>query len=350
MFAKALKSLAFAAVAALVSLAAPLSANAATQTTTFYVATMGDGLGIYSTTGVVTDSTPSTAHAVTEDSVFKHTYRSLAADSSHLYFADNNRDGVWDLVRTDFTGGNREVVAANIAAPESIQVMGVSVYYTTWTGGLFWVPAGGGTPTPILGPTNDAGLGGSVPTTGYGPFSLSGGKLYIDINAVGLVQADWSFNNPTNAQIVTPAGYVALNVTDLVTVDGTVYVGSWNGTGYYTTTDLSTAVSSWTHHNTSFPSPNTWTVYRIAVSGNNLHYTTSLGDLYGFRDGSNGITINNLVETPANTSDFGLVIVEMPVAENTSEPLANTGSDLNLLWAGLGLLAVGSFLTFRRKN
>lgn len=340
MFGKSIKTLIVAVLAFATISVLPIPANAATQPTAFYVATMGSGLGIYKAT--MNPGNTGVAQAVTSDTDTAHTYRSLASDATHLYFADNFDGTNWDLVRTDFAGQNRSVIATDIAAPEYIQVFGVSVYYTTWNGGLYWVPAGGGTPSEILGQTNTAGLGNAIPSNGFGPFSFSNGKLYIDIYTVGLVEADWSFNNPYNAHYIHPNGYDALSVTDLVTVDGTIYVGSWNGVGYYSTTNLATDVSTWTHVNTEVPSQHSGLVYRLSISGNYTLYSTSQGDLFTHAGGNTG----NTVPTPANSQSFDVTIVEMPVAES----LANTGSDLNLLWISLGLLAVGGALTLRRKN
>ena len=348
MFGKSLKTLAFAAAAALVALATPIPAQAATRPTVFWVSDLGDGLGVFSTP-LDADGTQAPTQ-LTPDTEVGHTWRTIATDDSHIYFADNNQGSTWDLVRTDFTGNNREVITSGIAAPSKIQVMGTTVFYSTWTGGLFSVPNGvGGTPHLVIGPGQDAGLGGSVPTTGYGPFVVQGTSIAMDVNAQGLITADISMPfTASNAVLHTNSDYVALNVTSLIAnPNSSMYYVSGSGqTGYLWTQDLTTPVSGWNSSTNTNSEANSGNVYQMTINnGSNIIYTNYYGKIY-----INAMFTSAVLNNPVTGHDYGIAYSETPIVENTNGPLANTGSDLTLLWVALGLLVVGGSLTFRRKN
>lgn len=331
------------------SLSSP--ALAATQRTIYFVSTLGSGLGVYSVNFDPNNSNV-TPEAVSPDTTVGHVYRSLATDDTRLYFADNNQSGTWDLVSTDLTGADHQIIAAGIATPEYIKVWSDHVFFTTWRGGLFAVPKTGGTPQELIGPTHDAGLGGAAPASGYGPFAFVGSHVFVDVNAVGIIKADWLWLNPSGAQIVSPAGYSSFNVTDWYEkgsyLSPTHYVSGYNIGGFETTTDLTTDTAGWTLVSTSFPGMVSTTAYRTAADDEYFFFTSGSGDITYMTAAGNGL--GPVLGTRFNSENYGIVVVDQDVPDNTVETLANTGGNLNLLYAGFALIAIGIFTKRVRKN
>jgi hypothetical protein len=331
------------------SLSSP--AHAATQRTVYFVSTLGSGLGVYSVNFDPNNSNV-TPEAVTPDTATGHIYRSLATDDTRLYFADNNQGSTWDLVSTDLTGGDHQIIAAGIATPEYIKVWSDQVFFTTWRGGLFSVPKTGGTPQELIGPTHDAGLGGSAPTSGYGPFAFVGSHVFVDVNAVGIIKADWLWLNPSGAQIVSPAGYSSFNITDWYEkgsyLSPTLYVSGYNISGFKKTTDLTTDSSGWDSVSTSFPGMAAANAYRTTGDGEYVFFTSGSGDITYMSATEN--TFGLVLGTRFNSANYGIAVVDTEVNNQAGGHLANTGGNLNLIYVGLTLIAIGIFTKRFRMN
>ena len=326
-------------------------AHAATQRTVYFVSTLGSGLGVYSVNFDPNNSNV-TPQAVTPDTATGHVYRSLATDNTRLYFADNNQAGTWDLVSTDLTGGDHQIIAAGIATPEYIKVWSDEVFFTTWRGGLFAVPKTGGTPQALVGPTHDAGLGGAAPGNGYGPFAFVGSKLFIDVNAVGIIEADWQWLNPSGAHIISPAGYSGYNVTDWYEkgsyLSPTIYVSGYSISGFKKTTDLTTDSTTWDSVSTNFPGMAAANAYRTTGDSAYIFFTSGSGDITYM-----SVTENNfglVLGTRFNSENYGIAVVDQDVPDSPVETLAHTGGDLSLAYMGLALIVIGVFATRLRRN
>jgi hypothetical protein len=351
MFAKATTKIGALLVAFGLIFAISSPAHAAVQRTVYFVSTLGNGLGVYSVSFDPNNSNV-TPTPLTPDTWNGHVYRSLATDGTRLYFSDNNRDGSWDLVSTNLTGGDHQVITSGIDTPESIKVWSGQVFYTTWLGGLFSVPITGGAPQSLIGPSHDAGLGGSVPTSGYGPFAFVGSHVFIDVNAVGIIKANWLWLNPSGAEIVSPAGYGAFNVTDWYEsgsyLSPTIYVSGWNVSGFKSTTDLATDSSSWNQVSVSFPGMASTTAYKATGDSDYLFFTSGSGDIT-FKT-TTGNNFGLVLGTKFNSENYGIAVVDQGSSDTPVETLANTGGDLNLLYAGLTLIVMGIFAKRLRKN
>ena len=351
MFAKIAKRLGSVVVlfGLLLSMSSP--AQAVTQRTVYFVSTLGSGLGVYSVNFDPNNSNV-TPEAVTPDTAAGHVYRSLATDGTRLYFADNEQAGSWDLVSTDLTGGDHQVIAAGIDQPEYIKIWSDEVFFTTWHGGLFGVASTGGTPQALIGPSHAAGLGGSVPSSGYGPFAFVGSRIFIDVNAVGIIKADWMWLNPSNATVINPAGYSSFNVTDWYSTGSylspTIYVSGYNTDGFKSTTDLTTDTSTWTSVSNSFPGMVSNTAYRIAGDSDYLYYTSGMGDITYMTSDGNGFGL--VLGTRFNSENYGIAVVDTDVNNQAGGHLANTGGGLELAYLGLGLIVFGALATRLRKN
>lgn len=332
------------------SVSSPAQADVVTSRTFFWVSTLGDGLGIFKGDWVPDGS--ATPVAVSPNTASGHVWRDITTDGTRLYFADNNVGSNWDLASSKLDGTDHQVITSGIATPSYLQIKDDRLFYTTWTGGLFAVPVTGGTPTEIIGQTNTAGLGGSVPTYGYGSFTWIGSDVYIDVYDSGIIKAAYSAGNASAATVLTPQGYSALSATSWLNV-GTdastkVLVGGFGFTGFKSTANFGSAVSNWTSIATDFPGSTSTNAYRMVADADYVFYTNCSGDIY-YRT-TDGTGFGSVLANRFNNENYGITLVEQTGPAPVVEPLANTGSDLNLLWAGLGLLAVGSALTFRRKN
>lgn len=357
---KKLRALGVLLSAVALTLMGTTAATAAPRDYIYYVSAQGNGLGVYMAQidSVSGDFASNLAVAITADTAAGHSSASLATDGTYLYFADNESNGTWDLVRTDLNGDNRTLLTSGVDDPLYIRPMGASVYYTTDTGGLFWTPSGGLNPNPpteVFGPNATAGFGG-MPNNGFGPFEFFNGKIYLDVNTVGLLAADWSFNNPTNGEMLTPAGYADMSVTDIAVHDDELWFSGWYTSGVLHTADPATDTNTWTYIDTSVPINNSDRVYRMGFTADRMYFTTSFGEFISYdfaapsvgeRDITAGVLTNN--------QDFVLVTWD-PDAEpvDDGEPevteLASTGFDATVGFTALALVGLGAGLASRRRS
>ena len=309
-------------------------------------------LRIYSVDFTDYQGTPGAVTAVTGDATAEYTGGALASDATHLYFATNQIDGGWDLVRSDLAGGNQLVLARGIDEPQYIRVVDGVVYYTAWNLGLYSVPADGSAGlTHLFGPGHAAGLGQTMPNSGFGPFVFYNNKLYMDVHnygsGYGLIQADWSGSQLSNATVVLPDGYLALNVTDMAVYSNGVAFGTSNDAGFYVAPDPTTPVSGWIYTATTGNGNSSGIVSRLTFDSNwQTIYTTSTGYVY-----ANGMFTWPETSTPETAVNYGVTVVSNVVTpDNTGRTLANTGGGLGLAYLGLGLIVVGALATRFRKN
>lgn len=326
------------------ALAPALSASASTTVTkvAWVHSLVGGGYGISSAVDGA-----SAVDLITPDTSAGHTSKVLTTDGSYLYFADNQTGQQWQLVRTDLDGSNRLLLAQLTSEPVDLVVNGVSIYYTASNSGLHRASSLAlSVPVEVIGDSHDAGLGGSLPGFGYGTFAIGNGKVVMDCGSRGLLIADLGFSGASNGTVSTDAGYLALGVRDIVYANNNFYFSGSNFDGIKLTNDPSTVHSSWTSVNTFVPIDDSEKVSSMFVLGSDLYYTTGTGYVLKW-EGMNpqDVSVSEALEIRSGTENFGLAVFQTELAEEQPE-LASTGINPMLIFASLGLIAVG--FTFRK--
>ena len=288
--------------------------------------------------------------AITPASASRYVGQELATDNSYLYFTDNNQGSRWDIVRTDLSGANRIVLVSQVERPMDLAVAGVSLYFTTETGGFFRaLSVAQSSPTLLIGPGANAGLV-SAPTSGYGAFAIGNGKVVINLtNDSKLIQADFQAISVSNATFVSPVGFVGSSVTDMSYLAGDYIITGPGNIGYWTTSNITTDVSTWMTSNLFGLGPNSEKTYRYTPAssdgiGRYDIWSTGEGQIYHGGDMNDGA----LIPTDMFTGSGSVVAVFSADVPEITESLANTGIDESLVFLGLALLGIG--LTIRRVS
>jgi len=343
------------AITVFLTLGAVSPANASSVPKLFFIAIQGDGLGLYSVSlSADKHSTVGQPVAITADTAAAHTSRELATDGQYLYFVDNSHGlGLWDLVRTDLLGNNRTLLVPDVGSVSKIVVTGVSIYYSVWDKGVYRASAVGQTvPTLVFGYDNPAGYP-MPPSSGWGPFIIKGGKLYVDNYSTGIFEMDLSFAGASNVNYISDNNYPGWMVTslDFDAVTNNYYAWGWNSGTLWGTTDLSLPTNgNWTQINPSglqcMCSPGFFrTFYQDGV----VYSTDSYGHIWAtdLAHGNQAYSLLGIDENGAKKftdEDYGIAIAN-------ADGLANTGSDYSGLYtSGIALLISGLVLVVLRKR
>lgn len=338
-----MKKLAILTLGVLFTLLFPQAGNAATGDFVYFVAEKQGHSRIYKIQVGDGHSPIGSPIAVTTAATNRYVGDELTTDNQYLYFTDNFRNNTWDIVRTNLDGGERLVLVSGVSTPKKIEVHGVSIYFTTATGGLFRaLSVGSSTPTLMIGPGVDAGLG-SAPTSGYGSFVIANGKVVINLtNDTKLIQADASFASVSNATYISPAGYNGNQINNIEHVSDWYFLAAGNA-GVYMTSDLTADVSSWDNPSWAQWNSNTGSVYRyIPASRDGVGFYSLWSNGIGGINHGGDMNDGPLVSSGTYTSTAGLVeVFDEELQSNTNQTLANTGLNSDLVFLAVVLLALG---------
>ena len=343
-----------AAVIFFINVAAP--AQATTVEVLYFTA--GDGFHnrVYKVALDDTRTAVGSPTAITPATTSGYVGRDLASDGTYLYFTDNNNGNSWDLVRTDLNGNGRLLLASQIDRPQQMKPAGVSIFFTTLTGGLYRASTVGQLAVEhIFGPGAPGGFSGSVPTTGYGAFTQGSGKFYLNNKALGtIIEFDWTFgSNATNANALALNNYPGGDVDFLDLCDSAWIVAGESISGARNTLSLTSNFATWGNSGDTGLGINAGMHLRHYLfratpgdCGYVSFWSTGEGQIYHSGDMMDAA----VMPSGLFVSNGGLVLLQQEATTaGGSGNLANTGSDPLLLWLALGLLGLGAVLRTRRN-